>query len=79
MCLKSRLGIYIDIYRHIRADRCIPDTGLHGVLRVTTCGLSGMRDAVLVATGKLVAVVVRNFFSSYSSCCPHGSKDVNEG
>ena len=50
------------IYRHIPAKRCIPDYGLHGVLRVTICGISGMRDAVSATTGKSAAVVVRNFF-----------------
>ena len=49
------------IYRHIPAKRRIPDYGLHGVLRVTICGISGMRDAVSAATGKSAAVVVRNF------------------
>ena len=50
------------IYRHIAADRRIPDYGLHGVLRVTICGISGMRDAVAAAMGKSAAVVVRNLF-----------------
>ena len=50
------------IYRHIPAKRRIPDYGLHGVLRVTICGISGMRDAVSDAIGKSAAVVVRNFF-----------------
>ena len=43
------------IYRHIAAGRCIPDYGLHGVLRVTICGISGMRNAVVAATGKSAA------------------------
>ena len=37
------------IYRHIPAKRRIPGYGLHGVLRVTICGISGMRDAVSAA------------------------------
>ena len=49
-------------YRHIPAKRRIPDYGLHRVLRVTICGISGMRDAVSAATGKSAAFVVRNFF-----------------
>ena len=50
------------IYRHIPAKRCIPDYGLHGVLRVTICGILGMRDAVSAAISKSAAVVVRNCF-----------------
>ena len=50
------------IYRHIAADRRIPDYGLHGVLHVTICGISGMRDAMAATTGKSAAVVVRNLF-----------------
>ena len=38
------------IYRHIPAKRRIPDYRLHGVLRVTICGISGMRHAVSVAS-----------------------------
>ena len=48
--------------RHIAADRRIPDFGLHGVLRVTICGISGMCDAVAATTGKSATVVVRNLF-----------------
>ena len=50
------------IYRHIPAKYRIPDPGLHGVLRVTICGNSGMRDALSAATGNSAAVIVRNFF-----------------
>ena len=50
------------IYRHIPAKHGIRDYGLHGVLRVTLCGIRGMRDAVSAATGKSAAVVVLNFF-----------------
>ena len=50
------------IHRHIAADRHIPHYGLHGVLCVTICGILGMRDAVVAATGKSAAVVVRNLF-----------------
>ena len=45
-----------DIYRHIAADHPVSNYGLHGVLCVTFCGISGMRDAVSAATGKSVAV-----------------------
>ena len=48
--------------RHILADCRIPDYGLHGVLHVTICGVSGMCDVVAAATGKSAAVVVRNLF-----------------
>ena len=37
------------IYKHIPAKLRIPDYGLHGVLQVTICGISGMRDAVSAA------------------------------
>ena len=50
------------MYGRIAAYRRIPDYGLHGVLLVTVCGISGMRDAVAAATGKPAAVVVRNLF-----------------
>ena len=50
------------IYRHIPATPCIAEYGLHGVLRVTFCGICGMRDAVLSATGKSAAAVVRKRF-----------------
>ena len=40
----------------------VPDYGLHGVLCVTICGISVMRDAVAAAMGKSAAVVVRNLF-----------------
>ena len=67
------------IYRHIPAKRRIPDYGLHGVLRVTICGISGMRDAVSAATGKSAAVVARNFFPTDPRWCPHRSQDGNKG
>ena len=47
------------VYRHIPTARRIIDYGLHGVMRVCICGTHGMRDAVVVATGKLPAVVAR--------------------
>ena len=50
------------IYGHMAADRRIPDYGLHGVLPVTICGISGMHDVVAAAAGKSAAVVVRNLF-----------------
>ena len=50
------------IYRHIEADRHNSDYGLHRVLRVTICGISGMRNTVAAATGKSADVVVRNLF-----------------
>ena len=49
------------IYQHIAADRRIPD-GLHGVLCVTICGISGMRDTMAAATGKSADVIVHNLF-----------------
>ena len=64
---------------HIAADRCIPDYGLHGVLRVTICGISGMRDAVAAATGKSVAVVVHNFFQAILDVARIQAKTVTKG
>ena len=37
-------------------------TGCTGVLRVTICGISGMRDTVAATTGKSAGVIVRNLF-----------------
>ena len=62
------------IYRHIPAKRRIPDYGLHGVLRVTICGISGMRDAVSAAIGKSAAVVVCNFFQPILDVARQGNK-----
>ena len=67
------------IYRHIPAKRRIPDYGLHGVLRVTICGISGMRDAVSAATGKFAAVVVRNFFQPILDVGRMAPKTVTKG
>ena len=67
------------IYRHIPAKRTIPDYGLHGVLRVTICGISGMRDAVSAATGKSAAVVVRNFFQPILGVARMAAKTVTKG
>ena len=39
------------IYRHVAADCRILDYGFHGLLHVTICGISGMRDVVEAATG----------------------------
>ena len=49
-------------YRHIAADRRIPEYGLHEVGCVTIRGLAGMRDAVAAASVKSAAAVVRNLF-----------------
>ena len=38
----------------------IPDYGLHGVLHVTICGISGMHNTVAATMGNFAAVVVRN-------------------
>ena len=47
------------IYRHISPARRIPHAGLHGVMWVCICCINGMRDCVVVATGKSPAVVAR--------------------
>ena len=67
------------IYRHIAADRRIPDYGLHGVLCVTVCGISGMRDAVAAATGMSEAVVVRNLFQPFLNVARIQAKTVTKG
>ena len=67
------------MYRHIPTKCRIPDHGLHGVLRVTICGISGMRDAVSDATGKSAAVVVRNFFQPILDVARVGAKTVTKG
>ena len=67
------------IYRHIPARRRIPDYGLHRVLRVTICGISGMRDAVSAATGKSAAVDVRNFFQPMLDVARMATKTVTKG
>ena len=63
------------IYRHIAADRRIPDYGLHGLLCVTICGVSGMRDAAAVVRRCCCA----QFVSAHSRFCPHSSEDGNKG
>ena len=50
------------IYQRIAADGSIADYGLHEVLCVTICGISGMRETVAAAMGKSAAVVARNLF-----------------
>ena len=67
------------IYRHIAADRRIPDYGLHGVLCVTICGVSGMRDAVAAATGKSAAIIVRNLFQPILDVARIQAKMVTKG
>ena len=67
------------IYRHIPAKRIIPDYGLHGVLRVTICGIPGMRHAASVATSKSAAVVVRNFFQPILDVARMAAKTVTKG
>ena len=66
-------------YRHLPAKRCIPDYGLHGVLRVTICGISSMRDAVSAAIGKSAAVAVRNFFQPILDVARLAAKTVTKG
>ena len=67
------------IYRHIAADRRIPDYGLHGGLCVTICGISGMRDAVAAATGKSAVVVVCNLFKPILDVARIKPKTVTKG
>ena len=67
------------IYRHIAADRRIPDYGLHGVLCVTICARSGMRDAVVATMGKSAAVVVRNLFQPILDVALIQAKMVTKG
>ena len=67
------------MYRHNPAKSRIPDYGLHGVLQVTSCGISSMRDAVSAATGKSTAVVVRNFFQPILDVAGMAAKTVTKG
>ena len=67
------------IYRHIPAKRRILDYGLHGVLRVTICGISSMRDALSAATGRSAAVVARNFFRPILDVASMAAKTVTRG
>ena len=66
-------------YRHIAADGLIPDYGLHGVLRVTICGISGMHDEVAAATGKSAAVLLRYFFHPILDVARIQAKTVTKG
>ena len=45
------------VYRTTTSDRRVPDYGLHGVLCVLLCGITGTRDLVLQFTGKAPATV----------------------
>ena len=67
------------IYCHNARDRRIPDYGLHRVLCVTLCGISGMCDAVGAATGKSSAVVVRNLFQPILDVARIQAKTVTKG
>ena len=67
------------IYRHIPAKRRILHYRLHGVLWVTICGISGMRDAVSAASGKFAAVVARNFFQPILDVARMAAKTVTKG
>ena len=48
--------------QHNTTTRRIRDPGLQVVKRVCTCGIDGISDAVVAATGKLAAVVARTLF-----------------
>ena len=52
------------IYQHIAANIRNPNFGLHGVRCVIICGISGMHEIVVAATGQSAAVVVRDLFQS---------------
>ena len=67
------------ISQHIVADRRILDYRLHGVLRVTICGISGMRNAVAAATGQSAAVVVRNLFQTILDLARIQAKTATKG
>ena len=67
------------IYRHIAADCRIPDYGLHGVLCVTICGISGMCEPVAAATGGSTAVVVSNLFQPILDVARIQAKTVTKG
>ena len=67
------------IYRHIAADGHNPNYGFHGVLLITICGISGMRDAVVVGTGRSAAVVVRKLSQPILDVPRIQVKTVTEG
>ena len=67
------------IYRHILGDHHIPDYGLHGVLCVTICGISRMRDAISATTSKSAVVVVRKFFQPILDVACMEVKTVTKG
>ena len=67
------------MYRHLAADRRIPDYGLQGVLSVTICGMSGMRDPVVATTGKSGTIVARNLLQPILDVAPIQAKTIRMG
>ena len=67
------------IYSRIPAKRRISHYGLHRMLRVSFCGISGIRDAVSAATGKSVAISARNSFQPILDVDPNAGKTVTKG
>ena len=68
---------WCDISTH--CDRHMVDYGLHGVLCVTICGTSGMRNVVAAATGKFGAIVVPNFFEPILDVARIQAETVTKG
>ena len=64
------------VYRHISPARCIPDYGLHGVMRVCICGIYGRREFVVAAIGKSLAVVARTLLQLFSKRGPVGGENM---
>ena len=63
----------------ITTDRRTPGYGLHGVPRVTICGISGMCHTVAAATRKSAAVVVVILFQHFLHVARIQAKMVTEG
>ena len=69
----------IAVYRHILPARCIPDYGLHGVMRVCVCGIHGMRDSAVAATCKSRAVVARTLLQPILNVTRPAAKTCTRG
>ena len=69
----------IAVYRHISTARRIPDYGLHGVMRVCKCGLYGMMDFLVAATGKSPPVVARTLFQPILNVARLAAKTCTRG
>ena len=67
------------VYRHISTAHCIPDHGLHGVMWVCICGIYGMRDVVVAATGKSLVVVAHTLLQRILNVARLAAKTCTRG